>query len=141
LVGCTSSVDDAEASAYEAIEGIYEVTGVSRYEDACDASGEPSTPSDAYVYSRVSGSLVDGVGVTELGVIDDACQLVLEESWIERDESETRFVARERWGAAFSPEADGSCAVRDDLSSQWRDWQDHPCRRFEVIRSRRSAAL
>lgn len=188
LSGCSGG-DDAEADAYAELEGIYELTGVDRYAEACEASGDPSHPqgvpgywvaytvtrnvpdiqlhahgcptleqcrvmaedvrSDGrldslrgydftqHVYSRVSSDgAIDGVGVTQLGVLDGSCRLVLEQTSIERAEGETRFVERERWGVEYAPAADGDCATRDDLASQWRDWTDHACRRVDVIRTR-----
>jgi hypothetical protein len=89
------------------------------------------------VYSRVSSDgAIDGVGVTLVGVVGNSCRLFLEESSVAQSGEETLFKARERLGVEYPPAADGSCPPRDDLSAEWRNWTDHQCTDFTVIRTR-----
>jgi hypothetical protein len=103
------------------------------------ADGKPSTSTDfaRYIYSRVSDNgAIDGVGVNRVGIIKEKCRLELEESFVERQADEVVFSARGRIGAEYDPEADGSCANRQDLADQWRTWTDHECTHFDVVRTR-----
>lgn len=90
-----------------------------------------------HVYSRVSDEgVVEGVGVTLVGVVADDCRLVLEQTSVATGQDETLFQSRERLGAEYAPEADNTCSTRDDLSAEWRSWTTQPCLGFEVIHAR-----
>jgi hypothetical protein len=102
-----------------------------------DGRADYDTDFTRYVYSRVADDgAIDGVGVNLRGVVDDKCRLELEETFVERQGSDTVFSARYRVGTEYDPESDGSCANRQDLTDQWRSWTEHECTYFDVVRAR-----
>jgi hypothetical protein len=80
--------------------------------------------------------VVEGIGVTLVGIVADDCRLLLEQTSVASGQNQTLFQASERLGAEYPPESDNTCATRDDLAAEWRSWTAQPCVGFEVIHAR-----